>query len=223
MENSPRSLDSDTKEQDQQRRIAPAANQLHGKELPLDIGHVLVSGERSPGARPQPEIATSKEAIDLQRVASMNRSELINISEGINIDGTTLRHVYETHLIGENGLRRLVYEHMQGGNLQEALHHEVLEHQTDFERDPRLRHQFKPTDVAAKANNSQPGVSELLTYAGLTKLDTEKELTAPKLLPEHMAKRSHLQPRQRRLLDISFVVIILILLILVIMLAMSRT
>jgi hypothetical protein len=221
MENSPKVPDS-SKEQDYQRRgMALEANQLHGKEVPPErIGHVLMmSGETKPQSKD-----TSKAEIDRQRAATMSRSELLALSEEIAIDNTTLRHIYDTHLIGENGLRRLVYEHMHGGNLREALHHEILEHETAFERDPQLRHQtpFKPSRSAAKSTTKHPSLDNLLSKAGLVKLDPSKELTAPKLLTEHLAKRTALQPRQRRLLDLAFVGIILILLILVIMLAMSR-
>lgn len=222
MESSPKTPENNSKEQDYQSRgVALEANQLHGKELPPErIGHVLMSGE----ARPQLKDDTSRVEIDRQRAATMSRSELLGISEAITVDNTTLRHIYETHLIGENGLRRLVYEHMRSGNLQEALHHEILEHEIGFERDPQLRHQapFKPIRSAAKPGNDQPSLNDLLSKAGLVKLDPSKELTAPKLLSEHLAKRTALQPRQRRLLDMAFIGIILILLVLVIVLVMSR-
>lgn len=224
MEKSPEITENDSKEQDHQRRgVAPEANQLHGKELPPErIGHVLISGE--PG-RQQKEV--SKESIDRQRVATMSRSELLAISDEITIDNTTLRHVYETHLISENGLRRMIYEHMSGGNLREALHNEVLEHETDFERDPQLRSKppfEEPAGTAAQSgsDSDKPGLELLLSKAGLAKLDPKRELTAPKILPEHIASHPSLRLRQRRLLDMAFIGIILILLILVILLAMSR-
>lgn len=224
MEKSPEIPENDSKEQDYQRRsVALEASQLHGKDLPPErIGHVLMSGE--PEARSKNSI--SKDEIDRQRVSTMSRSELLDISEEIIVDNTTLRHVYETHLISENGLRRLVYEYMRRGNLQEALHHEILEHETDFERDPELRHKspFEPAGSDAQAGNdgNEPSLEFLLSKAGLIKLDPNKELTAPKVLPEHLAKHPPHQVRQRRLLDMAFMSIILILLILVILLAMSR-
>lgn len=228
MENSPKIPENDSKEQDYQGRpVALEANQLHGKELPPEnIGHVLMSGEARE-TKPKPSADASKMEIDRQRAATMSRSELLDLSDEITVDHTTLRHIYDTHLIGENGLRRLVYEHMSGGNLREALHHEILEHETDFERDPQLRHQslFKPVNSAARPlrpKQNPPSLDDLLSKAGLVRLDPSKELTAPKLLSEHLASRTGLRIRQRRLLDMAFVGIILILLVLVILLAMSR-
>lgn len=230
MENSPRSAEEDQKEADYQRRVAPEANQLHGKDLPPEeIGHVLMAGETAESGRSNeariPSENTSRELIDWQRVATMGRGELLRISEKITVDATTLRHAYETHLIGENGLRRLVYEHMQGGNLHEALRNEIMEHQTDFERDPQLRHQ--PDMPDSLKHSGMPGAAgsnleNLLARSGLAKLDPDKELTAPKALPEHGVGTPRLKPKQRRLLDVALVTIILILVGLVVLLAMTR-
>ena len=221
MENSPRSIEeNENKDLDSQRRgVAFEANQLHGKKLPAEkIGHVLIAG-KSEGSK-----KTTKEDIDWQRVTTMSRDELLGIGSEISADSTTLRHIYDSHLIGENGLRRLVYEHMRGGNLQEALRQEILEHETDFERDPRLRGQAqKPgtPQAAAESVAETSDLNALLGKVGLAKLDPSKELTSPKLLPEH-SRHQGFQPRQRRLLDIAFVTLIIILLVLVAILAMSR-
>lgn len=219
MENSPSTTESNPEDQ---RTVAPEANQLHGKNLPPErIGQVLISSEAQPDQTDS--AATSAEAIS-KRVATMSRRELLELSEEIAVDNTTLRHVYDTHLIGENGLRRLVHEHMRGGNLKEALQHEILEHETAFERDPQLRHQQPPQLVRSdtRAKNINLNLNDLLGKAGLTKLDPTRELAAPKLLSEHLAKRSSLQTSQRKLLDVALIAIIVILLILVILLAMSR-
>jgi hypothetical protein len=69
----------------------------------------------------------------------LNKEELLDVSEKIIVNGETLRHAFETHMIGEQGLRRLVAEHLRGGNLYEALRREIVEHQMDFERDPVMR------------------------------------------------------------------------------------
>jgi hypothetical protein len=229
MENSPRHSEDELKDAEQQRRgVAPEASELHGSTLSMErIGQVLISGkaEESNESKP-PAQNTTKELIDWQRVATMSRSELLDISEGIIVDSTTLRHVYDTHLVGENGLRRLIYEHMQGGNLQEVLRHEILEHETDFERDPQLRHHTSQPDGLQTATRSAVDPQDLdsmLGKAGLTKLDPDKELIAPKLLSEHGIPNPKLQSGQRRLLDIVLVSVIIILLALVITLAISRS
>jgi hypothetical protein len=80
-------------------------------------------------------------ALDIQpsKVQTLNRSELLAISQKIRVEGTNLRKVYETHLVGERGLRRLVSEYLRGGNIQKALRKEIVERQIDFEKDPFLR------------------------------------------------------------------------------------
>jgi hypothetical protein len=222
MESSPKTPEDSPFERDnQQRGMALEASQLHGKGLPPEsIGHVLVSGEAGKD--------TSKEEIDWQRAAGMDRSELLKLSQAIKVDGTTLRYAYDRHLIGESGLRRMVYEHMRGGDLQKALHHEILEHETDFERDPRLRGHSPKLDrsnqlqAAAKTPTKVPSLGDLLAKAGLVKLDPGKELTAPKLLPEHLAGRTGLQPHHRRLLDVAMIGVILFLLVLIVLLIINR-
>lgn len=209
MESSPTVSKKENPEEPSQRSVAPEANQLHGKDVPPErIGRVLISGEA------KPENSTGN-------VATMSRSELLNLSRKITVDNTTLRHIYDTHLIGENGLRRMVQEHMRGGNLHETLHNEILEHETDFERDPQLRHQLLRRDQQPESVN----LKDLLAKAGI--IDTEEagrqaiNSNRP-VYPEHLEKHLLQQARQRKLLDFAFIGIILILLILVILLAMSR-
>ncbi len=214
MENSPKIPENNSKEQDYQHRgVALEANQLHGKELsPESIGQVLVAADID-AERPDKR---SKNA------ATMSRSELLDLSEEINIDNTTLRHIYDTHLIGENGLRRLIHEHARGGNLRETLRHEILEHETDFERDPQLRHRLLQTDGQAK----NLSLKDLLAKAGIVETEGAASRqtieTKPPASPEHLEHHLQQQASQRRLLDFAFIGIILILLILVILLAMSR-
>jgi hypothetical protein len=74
-----------------------------------------------------------------KRIETLSRPELLAISEQIAVEGSTLRSVYETHLIGEQALRRLVAEYMHEGDISKALQREIVEHEIDFERDPALR------------------------------------------------------------------------------------
>ncbi|HET7060080.1 MAG TPA: hypothetical protein VFH99_02040 [Candidatus Saccharimonadales bacterium] len=221
MENSPSVSNKETIEEQAHRSVAPEANQLHGKNLPPErIGHVLVSADIESAKLPamsKPEAVAAVHDPGY-RAATMGRQELLELSEEISIDNTTLRHIYDTHLIGENGLRRLVYEHTHGGNVKEALHHEILEHETDFERDPELRHQLLRRDQEPASFK----LGDLLTRAGISEADGSVQPLNTKLPAAHRAKRLQLQARQRRLLDIVSISIILILLILVILLAMSR-
>jgi hypothetical protein len=210
MESSPTVSKKENPEEPGHRAVAPEANQLHGKELPPErIGQVLISGEA------KPENHTGN-------VATMSRSELLDLSREITVDNTTLRHIYDTHLIGENGLRRMVQEHMRGGNLQEILHDEILEHETDFERDPQLRHQLLRRDQQPESVN----LKDLLAKAGIVETEGAGRQAADyskrPVTPEHLERHLLQQAQQRKLLDFAFIAIILILLILVILLAMSR-
>lgn len=152
-------------------------------------------------------------------IETLERAELLLVSEKIIVDGTDLRKIYETRLIGEWGLRRLVIEHLRGGNMKKALRYEILERETDFELDPAMRDKAK-----AYLNNQEsgsPNLQALLQKAGVV-LPNENEQTAPtKLRPNEMAKKQDTQAR-RRVLDISLTSIILILLAIIILLLISR-
>jgi hypothetical protein len=214
MESSPSGSRNEIEEEFGQRSVAPEANQLHGKKLPPErIGQVLVAADMNKDG-PKKKLSGN--------IATMNRSELLGLSEEIAVDNTTLRHIYDTHLIGENGLRRLVYEHMRGDNLQEALRHEILEHETDFERDPRLRHHLlrrdeQPAGISLQDLLAKAGIVET-EDSGRQTLKTVKRPAANEGLEHHLLQ----QARQRKLLDFAFIGIILILLILVILLALTR-
>lgn len=75
--------------------------------------------------------------------ATMDRTELLQTSGEIRVGATNLRRVYETNLISEQGLRRLVAVHERGGNVREVLEQELTEKEMSFERDPRLRNRSR--------------------------------------------------------------------------------
>jgi hypothetical protein len=57
--------------------------------------------------------------------------------------------VFETNLISEHGLRRLLEVHERGGNVREALERELVEKEMSYERDPRLRNRSVMGSLAA--------------------------------------------------------------------------
>jgi hypothetical protein len=123
------------------RMSGPGAHELHVNGAGEHIGQVIVHAEQSTRERQIAE-AKIKDAVKLpenKRVEQLSRQELIEVSGDIEVEGTTLRKIYETHLIGEKALRRLVAEHMNGGNVGRALQREIVEHEIDFERDPAMR------------------------------------------------------------------------------------
>ena len=125
------------------RAQAPEATQLHGEEKsPEHIGRMLVTAEAHQEHREAPRTPFTPEKARLRpgtRVETLSRAELLTFSELIAVETTSLRNVYETHLIGEHALRRLIAEYLQGHDIHEALQREILEHEIDFERDPALR------------------------------------------------------------------------------------
>jgi hypothetical protein len=216
------------------RQRAPEANQLHGAGLKAHehIGHVLMSGEsakRSKEALGVPKAAQAKEKLQLplgKRVETLSRPELLAISEQIAVEGSTLRNVYETHLIGEHALRRLVAEYMHDGDVSKALQREIVEHEIDFERDPALRDIAMPAesddddDKAKEAKKvAAPGkeaLSQLLrkAEAGID-AGSDEDFVYDKAEPKDKTKRPEPKPQGRKRADTVMGAIIIMLIFLI--------
>lgn len=141
-----------------ERQRAPEANQLHGTKAHEHLGQVLlaagaaaaIAGRESLKSE-KPELSPSRLEVSINEnnpeaklvadksAETLTRQELMEVSEKILVDGNSLRQIYETRLIGERGLRRLIAEYQRGGDMQAALRREVVEHEIDFERDPAMR------------------------------------------------------------------------------------
>lgn len=72
-------------------------------------------------------------------LGTMSREELLEASEKIVVGATTLRQVFETHLISERGLRQAVNEYRRGGDIRRVLAEELLIKELGYELDPQLR------------------------------------------------------------------------------------
>jgi len=213
-----------------ERHHAAEARWLHTAPPSEQIGHVLISAEAKPtplATKPLPE---KSKAADLaaglhgQRVDTLNRAELMSLSEQITIDSSSLRQIYETHLIGERGLRRLVAEYLHDGDLKQALRLEVVEREKDFERDPAMRDMVPdqaPTGHAP-ASSQDATLDELLARAALDSDDGSEEAAFFKARARYEARELHQHKQHRRLIDITLAAIILILLMLVIVLLFSH-
>ncbi len=140
-----------------------------------------------------------------KRIETVSRAELMAASEKIIIDGTSLRQIFETHLIGEHGLRRLVAEYLQGGDLREALNHEINERELDFERDPALRDLSSIHDslTGSTALQSKASLSKLLERAAASLSDSSEEAAFYKAQADYQAHQHEQHFQQRRWLDIS--------------------
>jgi hypothetical protein len=127
----------------EQRQRAPEATQLHGQQKsPEHIGHMLLTAEADHSTREGLRPSYGPERIQLRpgmHIETLSRAELLELSRQIAVETTSLRDVYETHLIGEQALRRIIAEYLQGGDIHHILQREILEHEIDFERDPALR------------------------------------------------------------------------------------
>jgi hypothetical protein len=217
------------------RQRAPEANYLHGSSKQSEqIGHVLMAAEatsplikRAEQPRPnQSEIVPRIETIKItpeKHVETMSRSELLSFSERIMVEGGSLRQMYESHLIGEHGLRRLVAEHLRGGDLKKALRREVVEHEIDFERDPVMR------DVAAGAGPVATGggtatLNRLVEQASgqVSAADRNEEVAyykARQRFEDHQQQQEH---KQRQMVDIALGTVIAVLTTLVVVLYLSH-
>jgi hypothetical protein len=210
-----------------ERQKAPEARQLHTDNSMERIGHVIVAAEAVKSPKPPKAEALREEtpnktseslkADDLtqKRVETMNQAELLRYSSNIMVDGSNLRQIYETHLIGEKGLRRLVMEHVKGGDLKRVLRHEIVEREIDFERDPVLRG-MSPTSSsgggAANTKSTNDEALNLLMKKAEVSIPSDggEELAFYKARANYESSHSHDQ-RQFRAIDIFFSSVIAIL------------
>lgn len=232
----------------EQRKRAPEASLLHGQKSSEHIGHVLVAaaetvpliaGQEKIAPRPlggseQMRTGLGKNNVEKspaevvkplteKRVETLNRAELLSLSEKIVVEGSSLRQIYETHLVGERGLRRLVAEYLRGGDVQKALRQEIVEHEIDFERDPVMRDMAsqQPTSVASRSNDNT-ALNQLLQHVSLGANDNDEEAVLFKAQARYEATLLDQQHNYRRLVDMSLYGVILLLVSLVTFFLITR-
>jgi Skp family chaperone for outer membrane proteins len=156
----------------------------------------------------------------------MNRQELLRLSEKIVIDGSTLRQVYETHLVGEQGLRRVITEHLRGGDVKKALRREIVERDIKFERDPMMRDRPAGSSASrggAGAAAKAPALQALLKEAGADEAHEREEEAVFRARATYEEKQQELQKqRQQRIFDAALAGTILLLVALVLIVILSR-
>ncbi len=70
-----------------------------------DLGRAGRSTNRpAPPKRSMRVESAPKGPLTGRRVETLGQAQLLSIAAEINIDGNNLRHIYETHMIGERGL-----------------------------------------------------------------------------------------------------------------------
>jgi hypothetical protein len=212
------------------RTPAPGAELLHAKNLPPQrIGHVLMTAQaeratrRTPVPEAQPktvEAAASKALSPEEQAETMTRNELLTLSEKIAVDGATLRQIYQTHLVGERGLRRIVTEYLRGGDIKRQLRRELVEREIDFERDPILRDRARSS---ISTGSGRSVLDNLLIKAGaVSTAEATEQLAIQKSQAAHEQAEAARRQQQRRMADISLVGTIVVLIALVIVLLLTR-
>lgn len=218
------------------RRAGLEASHLHGAvPVPEHIGSVLISAAETGSEK---KVANSgaekqaKEAVETERsIETLDRAELLELSEKIKINSSTLRQIYETNLIGEHGLRRLVAEYIHAGDLRAALRHEIVEHEIDFERDPQMR-DVSPAQSPGDDSTDDRGKAALDELLKRVTADTDEngEDTRLKKQKSESAKAQIVQESEaasgqqlrRRIMNISLIGLIVILVALVVALYVKK-
>lgn len=223
------------KPQRAERVKAPEARQLHTSTVSEKrIGRVLMAAEapilvrsETPRETINPKQTAEKvshersaDLIANRRIETLNRQELLDISERIMVDGTSLRQIYETKLIGERGLRRLVAEHLRGGDVKKALRQEIIEREIDFERDPVLR-DMATTSIGG-GNGGKAALEKMLSKVEVPGADKSEQAAYFKARAAYETQQREQHQKQRQLMDISLTAIILMLVVLVIYLIVTR-
>jgi hypothetical protein len=193
----------------------PEAGESYEPKQPAEhLGHVVLEVEaaprqKAPKSSEKPKIEKAREKMPAeQRIETMNRSQLLELSEKITIEGSTLRQIYETHLVGERGLRRLVKEFLRGGDIKKKLRQEIVEREIDFERDPILRDKDVSTTQGASASTN---LQSLLKNADAALPAESEEAAFYRARAAFEADELDRQKSRQRVMDISMASIIAIL------------
>lgn len=199
----------------EQQRHLPERERAIPVMVPLErIGRVVMHAEAEvlPAVAEVEAVMAKKrsEVVGLKEkdILTMSRAELLAASEKIIIEGSSLRHIYETNLITEKGVRRLLVEYLRGGNVQKALRRELMEREIDFERDPILRDKGNQTISGGGAEQ----LVDLLEKAGVhIQNDAEQTIAAKTQLAKKKAEQVKKQ-QKRRVADVALVTTIAVLL-----------
>ncbi|MDB5185132.1 MAG: hypothetical protein JWN38_940 [Candidatus Saccharibacteria bacterium] len=191
---------------------------------PERIGHVLVAAEtplRAVARRPETVVAkpVAAEITPQRRAESMDRSELLEMSDKIIIEGASLRQIYETHLVSEKGLRRLVAEHLAGKDVVRALRRELVEREIDFERDPMLRDRAR----RSLSGGGKGAVNNLVQQAAVFgDPDDDAAIMAGRSSSRAKAEAVKQAARKNIVADVSLLTVIAILTAVIILIAVNR-
>jgi hypothetical protein len=165
----------------------------------------------------------SKESRKIEKpVAVMSKNELIKVAENIKIDGTSLKKIYESHLISEKGLRRIISTFLRGGNVKRALNREILQRQIDFEKDPILRDSFDGSIEDNRQEDSKnESVDSLLEKRGIN-FQQQPAFYPINTIPKQELKKELPKNKKPKLIDVLFISVILVLFTLMLVLLLKK-
>lgn len=176
---------------------APRAETRLGMEKPRaeQLGRMVITAEaptKTVEKIKQP--GNIREAFRAEEVKTMDRTEMLLISEKIIVEGASLRRIYESGLIGEGQLRHLVAEHLAGKDIREDLRRDMVEHEIDFERDPQMRDRVR-SHLSGK--KGEGGMSALLESVGITN-DTVDPTLQRRIESDNKRYEQQQQSKQRQ-------------------------
>jgi hypothetical protein len=193
---------------------APVEAQTLHSPQPERFGKFLMQAEAVAAAAQLEKAAATKpaKAVRNEREAyTLSRTELLEISAGVEVNGTTLKHIYETNLIGEQGLRRIVAEHLAGRDMRRVLQEELTQNRQTYEMDPVMRTDLDSGGLTGGGATS-PELQAMLERAGAAAVPEGALHYTPEKVPLATDKKVETKPAEsRRTLDIVMATIILFL------------
>jgi len=163
-----------------------------------------------------------KESRSIEKpVAVLSKNELVKIAENIKIDGTTLKKIFESHLISEKGLRRVISTFLRGGNIKRALNREILQRQIDFEKDPVLRDSFGEPEYEKQEVTVKDSVNSLLDKKGIS-FSNQPSFYQHNEIPKKKNTDYPIKIKKFKLADIILVLVILSLLTLMLVVLLNK-
>jgi hypothetical protein len=214
-------------------KLRLAARESHIRELAsnkkIDKKLPSIKTERQKDLQPKRTTETSsKEDSGKERAAisahTMKKSELLEFAAKIEVEGTTLRRMYEGNVIGEKALRRVVAEFLRGGNFKRKLRREIVEKEKDFERDPRLRDHGGRDNLESKSTD----LDRLLSKTGINWDEPQPTVQTKKPIKdslEHLTKdrdNKRTGAPLRRVADVAMITAIVALATVIAVIALSR-
>ena len=170
-------------------RLAEASPFARAEQTPVFSS--TPRSERAPQAVPGKQETRPVLAVPAE---TMSKQELLEAGAAITIGSESLRSMYEgqdnKHLIGEEGLRRLVAEYQRGHDIGPVLKEEMLKYQLHFERLDDTSQQSADEARSAVQEAHQGGLG------GVIGMDTASpQATAQTVAEAQSAAAGHLQPQ----------------------------